>query len=1085
MKKTSLFLVLMTAISCISCGNEGGSSSTNNPTTPTTSSSTSIHSHRILTHEGKDATCLEDGWKPYYTCETCDYTTYEVIPALGHEKDAPVRENVQEATCEEVGYEAYDSCENCDYSTYQEIPAKGHTEDAPIKENIKESNCSEGGYYDEVVYCKDCKKELSRTKKLTNSNGHKLVHHEGQNPSCLVAGWEAYDTCENCDYTTYKVIPALGHLKGKATKENVKDSSCTEVGHYDEVVYCERCSTELSRTKMSIEKKAHDTVHVDKLEPTCLEKGHEAYDRCKDCDYTTYQEIPALGHNYQKHSEVKNGVTTIRYVCSRCGSSYGEDCKIETANQFEVDYTSYQYPTLLRTVSNATTSIALSTSISVSKNCTWTLSRDIEGTEVIKTKNMSLKEGHNYAYITVWFGQEEYNTVYYLDIYRLSLFTYTIKKDDTTLKQETIEENSSIEQPEDVTKQGYTFVGWVDENNEKLTFPYIITRDITIRAKWKINQYTISFDTDGGDKIASITQDYGTPITKPENPTKEGHTFAGWDQEIPSIMPAKNMVIKANWTINQYVIIFDTDGGTPIDPITQDYGTRITRPSSPTKEGYTFIGWDQNIPSIMPAQNMTIKAKWRINQYTITFNTNGGTSISSIKQDYGTKITKPNDPTKTGYTFIGWDQEIPETMPAKNIVITAKWDINQYVIIFDTDGGEPLDSISNDYNTSVTLPSTTKEGCSFYGWVDENGKSYEPNEKIKLTKNLQLKAVWVENFEFSKNSDGTIQITKYIGTDKEVVIPSIATTIAANAFKNDTNIEKVTISDTIQSIGNYAFYGCTSLKEINVSSNVKSIGAYAFQECSSLTRIELSINVTSIGTYAFYKCDALIIYCEAKSKPNGWSSSWNYSNCNVIWGYTGEDGTYEGLKYSLIYNNGKKTITITGYEQIGKEILEIPESIDGIVVTTITENAFRNCASLTSVVIPSSVTRIGIGAFEGCSSLESITLPFIGGSESSNQYLGYIFGASSYSDNSKYVPISLKKVIILEGCTIIGNSAFSGCTSLTSVVIPNSVTSIEYDAFYGCTSLTIYCEAESKPSGWSSSWNYSNCPVVWGYKKDQ
>lgn len=773
MKKTSLFLVLMTAISCISCGNEGGSSSTNNPTAPTTSSSTSIHSHRILTHEGKDATCLEDGWKPYYTCETCDYTTYEVIPALGHEKDAPVRENVQEATCkeeghydeviyctrckaellrqtktiekkahaivhhekkeptcEEVGYEAYDSCENCDYSTYQEIPAKGHTEDAPIKENIKESNCSEGGYYDEVVYCKDCKKELSRTKKLTNPNGHKLVHHEGQNPSCLVAGWEAYDTCENCDYTTYKVIPALGHLKGKATKENVKDSSCTEVGQYDEVVYCERCSTELSRTKMSIEKKAHDTVHVDKLEPTCLEKGHEAYDRCKNCDYTTYQEIPALGHNYQKHSEVKNGVTTIRYVCSRCSSSYGEDCKIETANQFEIDYTSYQYPTLLRTVSNATTSIALSTSISVSKNCTWTLSRDIEGTDVIKTKNMALKEGHNYAYITVWFGQEEFNTVYYVDIYRLSLFTYTIKNDDAMLKQETIEENSSIEQPEDVTKQGYTFVGWVDENNEKLTFPYVITRDITISAKWKINQYTITFDTDGGSFVA---------------------------------------------------------------PANYDYKEVIQEPTHPTKEGYSFVGWEPELPSLMPANDFTVKAKWQINQYTISFDTDGGNSISPIMQDYGTPITKPDNPTKEGYTFIGWNQEIPDTMPAKNMVIKANWTINQYVIIFDTDGGTPIDPITRNYGACIRIPSTTKEDATIYGWIDEENNTYEPNEAIVITKSMKLKAIWVNDFDFIKNTNGTITITKYIGTSKSVILPKNATAIKKDAFKNNTTIEKVVI----------------------------------------------------------------------------------------------------------------------------------------------------------------------------------------------------------------------------------------------------------------------------------------------------
>ena len=124
---------------------------------------------------------------------------------------------------------------------------------------------------------------------------------------------------------------------------------------------------------------------------------------------------------------------------------------------------------------------------------------------------------------------------------------------------------------------------------------------------------------------------------------------------------------------HHYTVTFDSTGGSEIAPITQDYGTAITTPADPTREGYTFIGWDKAIPTTMPAENMTIQAQWKINQYTITFDTVGGSAIAPITQDYGTQITAPADPTREGYIFMGWDKEIPTTMPAENITITAKW----------------------------------------------------------------------------------------------------------------------------------------------------------------------------------------------------------------------------------------------------------------------------------------------------------------------------------------------------------------------------------------------------------------------------
>ena len=287
---------------------------------------------------------------------------------------------------------------------------------------------------------------------------------------------------------------------------------------------------------------------------------------------------------------------------------------------------------------------------------------------------------------------------------------------------------TEITAPDNPTRKGYTFKGWDREIPE--TMP---AENITVKAQWEINQYTIAFDTNGGSEIAPITQDYGTEITAPDNPTRKGYTFKGWDKEIPETMPAENMTVKAQWEINQYTIAFDTNGGSEIAPITQDYGTEITAPDNPTRKGYTFKGWDREIPETMPAENITVKAQWEINQYTIAFDTNGGSEIAPITQDYGTEITAPDNPTRKGYTFKGWDREIPETMPAENITVKAQWEINQYTIAFDTNGGSEIAPITQDYGTEITAPDNpTRKGYTFKGWDKEIPKTM-PAENITIT----------------------------------------------------------------------------------------------------------------------------------------------------------------------------------------------------------------------------------------------------------------------------------------------------------------------------------------------------------------
>ena len=295
---------------------------------------------------------------------------------------------------------------------------------------------------------------------------------------------------------------------------------------------------------------------------------------------------------------------------------------------------------------------------------------------------------------------------------------------------------------------------------------------------------------------------------------------------------------------------------------------------------------------------------------------------------------------------------------------------------------------------------------------------------------------------------------------------------------HNANVTNVTILSTIENNG-YTY-------------SVTNIGYGAFDGCTSLASIEIPSSVTSIGEYTFYGCTSLAIYCEAESEPSGWGTNWNYSNRPVVWGYDARnlkiiDGVHYYIKdgsamvtgrnanvtnvtiLSSIENNGD-TYSVTSIAKYAFSYctsltsIEIPSS-----VTSIDSHTFSGCTSLTSIEIPSSLTSIGEYAFDGCRSLTSIVIP------SSVTSIGeYAFSGCT----------SLTSIEIPSSVTSIGGRAFAHCTSLASIEIPSSVTSIGEYAFAACTSLTIYCEAESWPSGWSSSWNYSDRPVVWGYSEN-
>jgi len=309
----------------------------------------------------------------------------------------------------------------------------------------------------------------------------------------------------------------------------------------------------------------------------------------------------------------------------------------------------------------------------------------------------------------------------------IGAYTVTFQSEGGSEVASQIRANTPAARPADPTKEGYTFIGWYNGESE-WNFETPVTADLTLTAKWQVNQYTITFKPENGGQDIVIKQDYGTAITAPANPTKTGYTFAGWDKTIPTTMPAEDMTITAQWQVNQYTITFKPENGGQDIVIKQDYGTAITAPANPTKTGYTFAGWDKTIPSTMPAGDMAITAQWQLNQYTITFDTAGGSEVPSITQDYGTAITAPANPTKTGYTFAGWDKTIPSTMPAGDMTITARWTENRVIVIIRPDDSkdEPDPGIVHRWGPwRSNGDGTHTRRCTASGCSDQqNGKCY-------------------------------------------------------------------------------------------------------------------------------------------------------------------------------------------------------------------------------------------------------------------------------------------------------------------------------------------------------------------------
>lgn len=296
------------------------------------------------------------------------------------------------------------------------------------------------------------------------------------------------------------------------------------------------------------------------------------------------------------------------------------------------------------------------------------------------------------------------------------------------------------------TKEAHTFIGWtfngVDYNDKASVKNLTSTNNesLTFVAKWQVNQYTLTIKYyDGVTPNKVSTYNFNEAITAEDDPVVAGKVFSGWKDEqtgqpfdfAGATMPSRNLVIAATYQDEIY-ITFDSKGGSLVERLSGVAGSPVSAPTPPTKTGYTFVDWflagatDPYVFTVMPDASINLEAKWNINKYNVTYETNGGNAIPTEMLDFNSTLTQV--PVRTGYTFVGWfdltlTNEIT-LVPADDVTVYAKWQANTYSITFNGNGNtggntESHTSVSYDETITLNLNNFAKKGYKFTGWATE------------------------------------------------------------------------------------------------------------------------------------------------------------------------------------------------------------------------------------------------------------------------------------------------------------------------------------------------------------------------------
>ncbi|MBQ9020126.1 InlB B-repeat-containing protein [Candidatus Saccharibacteria bacterium] len=353
----------------------------------------------------------------------------------------------------------------------------------------------------------------------------------------------------------------------------------------------------------------------------------------------------------------------------------------------------------------------------------------------------------------------------------------------------------------------------------------IEAEDLNLYAKWNVNKYTISYDLNGADGyIPPEIIEYGTPVSAPATPSRVGYTFLGWKDSNGeyefTTMPAHNVELFADWQVNQYTVTFDADNGTTPTSLTGDYDTDFIAPA-PEKTGYTFLGWYLKENPSLPfpyetfiASDLNLIAKWRINQYTISFDTDGGSEIPSITADYGTPVSAPAAPVKEGYTFLGWyldgirlNINDSLTIPAKNLTLIAHWSKNEPAIPAPVDPSPNIPSENNTpvANDDVTTPSSedslpSSESSTYYNGSTAT-RSASPNNS-SATSNSSSDKTPDSSANPSHPADNTVPTNSPVSSITPSKVSPLG--VATDSNSNSENTFLGTVWDIVRTISPFA-----------------------------------------------------------------------------------------------------------------------------------------------------------------------------------------------------------------------------------------------------------------------------------------
>lgn len=571
-------------------------------------------------------------------------------------------------------------------------------------------------------------------------------------------------------------------------------------------------------------------------------------------------------------------------------------------------------------------------------------------------------------------------------------------------------------------------------------------------------------------------------------------------------------IIGGDDLVREFTITFETDGSV-YSTLTTNGRDVITLPDPPAKDGYIFDGWyfdketwrkplrEDTLLSRPIFYDKTVYAKWREREdeeqkdltYRIEFDTDGGTPVAPINTN---RIETEPVTTKEGYIFEGWYLFKTSTqrisfpyIPDFDRTLYAKWrerpidyDIIEYTVSFakgDETGGEITGEIPEDQtvlrNREIVLPANpfAKEGYDFLAWSDGQGY-YNPGQYYTVTADVTFTAIWRPRTQAQKFSlsfgpgdgegiTGNPPASAEYEAYEEIILPANPFTRAGYRFAGwyDAVANKV-----YQAQGSY-----TTAARATILVARWEIINYA------ITYFNIS-DIVNIGDYpATYTINTPTFSLPAPQRLGysfeGWYADPDYTTpavTTITAGSTGEKVFY--ARWSRIeltrQLNAQGTYTITGYTSNSSEIV-VPDKLDNIPVTEIAPGAFRNNTSLTSLIIPSSVTRIGAGILSGCHNLVSLTIPFVGefssGNTARNSVLGYLFGEVAlnepgavvqyYTDNPTvaFAVNSKLKFVTITSASSVPASAFQNILSLEKVTLNSNVLAISRQAFAGCAAL--------------------------------